>query len=97
VSASIAASRYIAAHPDQAAKFAAQQYPASNPEILTKTILALTSEKVWGVNGGIEPEMTQGTLRIALDTGLLKHPIAASTLFDTQFVDAALAKMGSQP
>jgi ABC-type nitrate/sulfonate/bicarbonate transport system substrate-binding protein len=97
VSASIAASRYIEAHPDEAAKFAVQQYPASDPDILTKTVLSLSNEKVWGVNGGIEPDLTQATLKIALDTGLLKKPIDGSTLFDTKLVDEAIAKMGKQP
>jgi ABC-type nitrate/sulfonate/bicarbonate transport system substrate-binding protein len=91
---SIQASRYIEAHPDDAAKFAVQRYPASDPAVLTKTVLALAQAKVWGVNGGIESQQVTGTLRIARETGLLKHDIAPSELFDTQFVDAAMAKLG---
>jgi ABC-type nitrate/sulfonate/bicarbonate transport system substrate-binding protein len=94
VTASILASRYIETHPAEAAKFAADKYPASDASILTKTVLALTQAKVWGVNGGIEPSLTMGTLKIARDTGLLKQNIAPAQLFDTRFVDAAIAKLG---
>jgi NitT/TauT family transport system substrate-binding protein len=94
VSASMQASRYIEAHPDDAANFAVQKYPASDPAILKKTVLALTEEKVWGVNGGIEPPLVAATLQIARETGLLKQDIAPSGLFDTQLVDAAMAKLG---
>jgi NitT/TauT family transport system substrate-binding protein len=94
ITASIQASRYIQTHPDEAAKFAVQKYPASDPAVLTETVLALTKEKVWGVNGGIEPQLVAGTLRIARETGLLKNDIVPSDLVDTQLVDAAIAKLG---
>jgi ABC-type nitrate/sulfonate/bicarbonate transport system substrate-binding protein len=94
VTASISASRYIAAHPDEAAKFAVRNYPASDPVILTKTVMKLTDEKVWGVDGGIPPNLTAGTLKIARETGLLKRDIDPSQLFDRQLVDAAISKLG---
>jgi NitT/TauT family transport system substrate-binding protein len=94
VLASIKASRYIADHPDEAAKFAVQKFPASDPEVLTKTIGLLTQEKVWGVNGGIEPDVTAETLRIARSTGLLKKDVPVAQVFDTQLVDAAIAQLG---
>jgi ABC-type nitrate/sulfonate/bicarbonate transport system substrate-binding protein len=95
VTASIQASRYIQAHPDQAAKFAVQKYPASDPQVLTQSVLALTHEKVWGVNGGIEPSLVAGTLKIARETGLLKgSDTVPSDLVDSHLVDAAVAKLG---
>lgn len=96
VLASIKASRYIAAHPAEAAKFAVQKFPASDPEVLTKAIAMLTEAKVWGVNGGIGPDATSETLRIARSTGLLKKDLAPSQVFDTQLVDAAIAQVGVQ-
>jgi NitT/TauT family transport system substrate-binding protein len=96
VLASIKASRYIAAHPADAAKFAVQKFPASDPEVLTKTIALLTQERVWGVNGGIEPDVTAETLRIARSTSLLKKDVPVSQVFDTQLVDAAIAQVGPQ-
>lgn len=95
VTASIQASRYIHAHPDEAAKFAVQKYPASDPQVLTQSVLALTRENVWGVNGGIEPSLVAGTLKIARETGLLKgSDNVPSDLVDSQLVDAAVAKLG---
>ncbi len=93
---SIKASRYIAEHPDEAAKFAIQSFPASDPEVLTKTISLLSEEKVCGVNGGIEPDVTAETLRIARTTGLLRQTVSASDVFDYQLVDAAIAQLGPQ-
>jgi hypothetical protein len=62
--------------------------------ILTKTVMKLTDEKVWGVDGGIPPNLTAGTLKIARETGLLKRDIDPSQLFDRQLVDAAISKLG---
>jgi ABC-type nitrate/sulfonate/bicarbonate transport system substrate-binding protein len=94
VLASIKASRYIADHPADAAKFAVQKFPASDPDVLTKSIMLLTQQKVWGVNGGIEPDATTETLRIARSTGLLKKDLPPGQVFDTQLVDAAIAQVG---
>lgn len=96
VLAGMKASRYIADHPDDAAKFAVQSFPSADPDTLTKTILSLSSDKVWGVNGGIEPDVTAETLRIARTTGLLKRDLPLAQIFDYQFVNAATSQLGKR-
>jgi NitT/TauT family transport system substrate-binding protein len=96
VIAGIKASRYISEYPDEAAKLAVQTYPASDAVILTKTIGTLTEDKVWGVNGGIEPDVTAETMRIARSTGLVKKDVPLSQVFDYQLVDTAIKQLGKK-
>jgi NitT/TauT family transport system substrate-binding protein len=94
--ASIKAARYISDNPVEAEKFAVAKFPASDPEVLTKAIGLITEEKVWGVNGGIEPDGTAETLRIARSTGLLKKDLPLTQVFDTSLVDTAIGQLGSR-
>lgn len=96
VTAGIKASRYIASHPDEAAKFAVAKFPSSDPGVLTKAIHLLSQEKVWGINGGIEPDTVSETLRIARNTGLVKKDVSTGQVFDYQLVDASLKQLGKQ-
>jgi hypothetical protein len=56
----------------------------------------LSDDKVWGVNGGIEPDVTAETLRIARSTGLLKRDVPINHVFDYQFVNSAMMQLGKQ-
>lgn len=96
VMAGIKAARYISDHPDLAAKLAHSKFPESDADLLTQTITKLSQDKVWGVNGGIEPAVTAETLDIARKTGLLKKDVAATQVFDVSYVNTAIGQLGSR-
>jgi NitT/TauT family transport system substrate-binding protein len=96
VVAGIKAARYIVDHPADAIKLAQTKFPDSDPQLLAQTINKLVQDKVWGVNGGIEPASTTDTLDIYRKTGLLKHDITLDQIFDQRYVTAAIAQLGKR-
>jgi hypothetical protein len=49
---------------------------------------------VWGVNGGLDKNGFDTTVKLGIQTGEMKEPIAFDRVVDTQFVDAALKDLG---
>jgi hypothetical protein len=49
---------------------------------------------VWGVNGGLEPNIEEATTRLAVELGTISAPIAPGEILNARFVDAALRDLG---
>lgn len=96
VLAGIRASRFIVENTDAAVKLAHEKFPESDPALLKSALEHLVQDGVWGVNGGIEPKATGTTLALARSTGLLKKDLAPEQVFDTRFVNAAMAQAGNR-
>lgn len=88
----------------QAARFAVQNKAAmlklgeeligKDPKAVEAAYDAYRSSGVWGVNGGLDKKGFDFTVKLGIDTGEMKQPIAFEKVVDTRFVDAALKDLG---
>jgi NitT/TauT family transport system substrate-binding protein len=83
-------SRFIAQYPDEAAAILHERVPSLDLELSKRVIKDLNRDKVWGVDGGLDPRVAEFTAKIGSDLGVLKNPIAPSDMTDERFVAAAL-------
>jgi NitT/TauT family transport system substrate-binding protein len=88
--AGIRGSRFIMLNPSDAAGILNERVPALDVGLSKRVIDDLNKEKVWGLDGGLDPEITAFTAKTGLKLGVLKRDIDPSVVVDTRFVDAAL-------
>jgi ABC-type nitrate/sulfonate/bicarbonate transport system substrate-binding protein len=91
----IQGSRYAMQNPDEATNILRERMPDVDPKLLRKVVGQLDESKVWGVNGGIEPEVVANIVTTYRQAGLLKSEIPLDKAFDYRFVDAALKTLGN--
>ena len=53
-----------------------------------------TPTKVWGVNGGVDPEITEFTVKVQMEMGGLKKKLTAADVLDRTLVEEVLAEIG---
>lgn len=94
ITAGIRGARYVLDHPDEAALILSERLPGVDLGLLKVTVQHLNSQRVWGVNGGLEPNIEEATTRLAVELGTISAPIAPSEILNARFVDAALRDLG---
>ena len=94
VEAGIEGSRFIMAHPDEAAEILHEHIPDLDAAYLGEVVHTLNDYKVWGTDGGIDRATAEKTLLTFQDVGVIKPTLTVATAYDFTFVDAALAKLG---
>jgi NitT/TauT family transport system substrate-binding protein len=67
-----------------------------DPKAVAAAYDAYRTSGVWGVNGGLDRKGFDTTVKLGLQTGEMKSPIAFDKVVDTQFVDAALKDLGRE-
>lgn len=92
--ASIRAVRYIIANPDEAAAIMHEHVPELDVEFLKAVIRDLSSERVWGVDGGLDPKVEEFTADLNVKLGNLTTAPAPKDVLDTRYVDVAMKKLG---
>ena len=55
----------------------------------------LNGEKVWGIDGGIDPRIEQDTAAINVKLGNLPRAFAPDEVLDPRFVSTALKTLGA--
>ena len=90
----IEASRFIMKEPDRAAEVLHKRMPDVQLELMKEVVRALNDAKVWGVNGGIEPEITSFTAPLATTLKSASREIKPQELLDRSIVDRILAELG---
>ena len=63
-------------------------------ELIKEVVRALNDANVWGVNGGIEPEVTSFTAPLAATLKSVSREIKPQELLDRSIVDRILAEVG---
>lgn len=91
----IEASRFIMKDPDRAAEVMHKRTPSVELDLIKEVVRTLTRAKVWGVNGGIEPEVTTFTARLAVSLKSAPREVKAEELLDRSLVERILAELGS--
>ncbi len=90
----IEASRFIMKEPDRAAEVLHKRMPDLQLDLIKDVVRTLNEANVWGVNGGIEPEITSFTAPLAASLKSAKREVKAAELLDRSLVDHILAELG---
>ena len=90
----IRGSRYVMENPDEAAAALHERLPDLDLTFLKAVVRDLNSEKLWGVNGGLDPAIEEFTAELNMKLGNLPVAPAAKDVLEPRFVDAALKKLG---
>jgi NitT/TauT family transport system substrate-binding protein len=90
----IRGSRSIMEDPDGAAAILHERLPDLDLPFLGAVVRDLNGEKVWGVDGGLDPHIEEFTADLNMKLGNLPVAPAASDVLDLRFVDVALKKFG---
>jgi ABC-type nitrate/sulfonate/bicarbonate transport system substrate-binding protein len=90
----IRGSRSIMEDPDGAAAALHERLPDLDLPFLKAVIRDLNGEKLWGVDGGLDPQIEEFTADLNMKLGNLPVAPAAKDVLEPRFVDAALKKLG---
>jgi NitT/TauT family transport system substrate-binding protein len=90
----IRGSRYIMENPDEAAAIFHERLPDLDLAFLKAVVRDLNGEKLWGVDGGLDPAVEEFTADLNMKLGNLPVAPPAKDVLEPRFVDAALKKFG---
>jgi ABC-type nitrate/sulfonate/bicarbonate transport system substrate-binding protein len=93
--AGIRGSRYILEQPEEAAQILHERLPELELPFLVAVVHDLNGEKVWGIDGGIDPRIEQDTAALNVKLGNLPRAIASDQVLDQRFVSTALKTLGA--
>jgi hypothetical protein len=71
-----------------------ERLPDLDLAFLKAVVRDLNSEKLWGVNGGLDPAIEEFTAELNMKLGNLPVAPAAKDVLEPRFVAAALKKLG---
>ncbi len=92
--AGIRASRFIMENPDEAAEIMHARVPDLDLAFLKAVVRDLNDEKLWGVDGGIDPKIEEYTADLNMKLGNLPVATPAKDVLEQRFVEAAIKKLG---
>ena len=82
------------AEPHEAAVILHERLPDLDLPFLATVVRDLNSENLWGVNGGLNPNIEEFTAELNMKLGNLPVAAPAKDVLEPRFVDRALAKLG---
>jgi NitT/TauT family transport system substrate-binding protein len=88
-------SRFIAKNPDKAAEVMHGRTPDLKLELIKDVVRTLNHFRVWGINGGLEPEVTEFTAKLAHEMGSVKRPVGVAEVLDRAIVDKVVGELGA--
>lgn len=86
--------RYILQNPDEAADILRERMPDVARDELLSVIKDLNAAKVWGVNGGSDPEIIRFSAKVSLEYGALRKEVSASDIVDESLANEVIKKLG---
>jgi NitT/TauT family transport system substrate-binding protein len=92
--ATIRGSRFIMENPDEAAQILHDRVPDLTLDVCKQTILLMNKDNLWGVNGGLDPEIAKFTAVTNKELGITKVEVPSDAFIDTRFIDAGLKTLG---
>lgn len=87
-------SRLIMTNPELATAVMHKRLPDLEPSFIRKIVDKLVETGVFGVNGGLDPKVTEYTVNLGLELGTIKKRVNFAEFADTSFVEKALAEEG---
>lgn len=91
---SMLGARFIMKDPDKAADVLQARLNSPDPALVKMVIKDLTKQKLWGVNGGLDRETTDFTVKLASEMGEIKTQFKHEQVADDSINDAVLKKLG---
>jgi ABC-type nitrate/sulfonate/bicarbonate transport system substrate-binding protein len=92
--ASVRGARFILENPEEAADILRERMPDTPRDELLSVIKDLNAAKVWGVDGGSDPEILRFSAKVSVEYGALRKEIDASQIVDDSLVKAVLERLG---
>lgn len=90
----IEGARYIQKDPDGAADVLKKRTPTIDIEITRKVLRALNAGNHWGINGGLEPEITKVSGEAYAKRGMIPQAMKYEEVVDPSLVDEVLKEIG---
>lgn len=96
VEGSILGARRTLAEPDLATQILHKRLPDLPLELVLAVVQELNRMGVWGIDGGLDPEIVRFTAEVERDLGSLSRLVAADEVYDRSLIDVALGKLGTK-
>lgn len=93
IEGNIVGARTIVSDPDKAAQILAKRAPDLSMDVIVPVLKELNASKVWGVNGGLDPQMVKFTSDALLQWKMIDRAVPASEVIDDRPVKAALKNL----
>jgi NitT/TauT family transport system substrate-binding protein len=97
VTAGIRGSRFIMEHPDESAAILHGKVPDLPAGQMKDVIDDLNKDQVWGVDGGLNAQDIEFTVKTGIELGTAKKPVSPAQLMDSMFIEAAMKELGGAP
>lgn len=94
IKGNIIGARAVLDRPDEASAILNKRAPDMPLDLIKGVIGELNAMKVWGYNGGLDPEVVTFTSNASIEWGMIKQPIKPEDIIDDSFVKKALAELG---
>jgi NitT/TauT family transport system substrate-binding protein len=95
--ASIEGARLITEQPDKAAQVFYEKVGKDvDLPLIQSAVKRLSEFKVWGINGGISPQVHDFTMKTYVSFGLSKNALAYNQVYDSSLVDETLKQIGTR-
>lgn len=91
--AGIRGSRFIMENPDEAARILHERVPDLPLEVCKLAVAEMNGDKLWGTDGGLDPEIVKFTSDLNKSLNIIKSDITPETLIETRFVTEAVRSM----
>lgn len=88
--------RFVMKNPAEAAKVLKGRMPELEGALLERVVHSLNSDNVWPINGGLDREVTDFTVKFALEYGLVKGALRTEQVIDPRIVNAVMPRLGRQ-
>ncbi len=93
VEGSIIGARKVMADPAHAVAVMHKRLPDMDRGLIDDVVKDLNATNVWGVNGGLEPEVVTFTSEVSLNLGMVKRNVKAEEIYEPALVKEALQKI----
>ncbi|MEO8037053.1 MAG: hypothetical protein ABI837_21685, partial [Acidobacteriota bacterium] len=93
IQGSIVGARLIQKDPERAAQILSKRAPDLPADLVLVVIKELNANNVWGVDGGMDPEMVRFTSDAMTQWKMIDKPLKAEDVIDDRFVKSALANL----
>ena len=94
VKGSILGARFIQDNPDKAAEIMAKLLKDVDVKLIETVFRQLNEDGVWGLDGGIEPSITEFSIKVQKEMGDLKEDLSVTQVIDRSLVEEVLKEIG---
>ena len=92
----IKGSRFVMTNPDEAAEVLQKRIPSLETGFIKEVVVNLNKAKVWGTDGGLNPQATDFSVELSLQDKSISRKIPADELLDHSLIDEALKHLAAQ-